>query len=145
MTLEEVLANVLDPVRWATPELLMEIIKTPSLRGIVYGYVAEYEFMRYLREVYVFAFLLGARASCSHRRDEGGTPSLPGACVPPRCEQFRALALPERPDQFRKTAAICAMSVARSAMSAGVALGMSARTYPNPSAAARSAIRTSSS
>jgi hypothetical protein len=50
VTLEEVLANVLDPVRWATPELLMEIIKTPSLRGIVYGYVAEYEFMRYLRE-----------------------------------------------------------------------------------------------
>ena len=50
MTLEEVLANVLDPVRWATPELLMEIIKTPSLRGIVYGYVAEYEFRRYLRE-----------------------------------------------------------------------------------------------
>jgi hypothetical protein len=50
MTLEEVLANVLDPARWVTPEVLMEIIKTPSLRGIVYGYVAEYEFMRYLRE-----------------------------------------------------------------------------------------------
>ena len=46
MTLEEVLANVLDPVRWSTPEVLMEIIKTPSLRGIVYGYVAEYEFRR---------------------------------------------------------------------------------------------------
>jgi hypothetical protein len=50
VTLGEVLANVLDPVRWSTPEVLMEIIKTPSLRGIVYGYVAEYEFMRYLRE-----------------------------------------------------------------------------------------------
>lgn len=50
LTLEDVLANVRDPARWVTPEILMELIKTPSLRGIVYGYVAEYEFMRYLRE-----------------------------------------------------------------------------------------------
>jgi len=75
----------------AAPEVLMEIIKTPSLRGIVYGYVAEYEFMRYLREVYVFAFLLGARASCSHRRDEDGTSSLPGVCVTPDVNSFAPL------------------------------------------------------
>ncbi|MFP4436710.1 MAG: hypothetical protein ACLFVO_05640 [Chloroflexaceae bacterium] len=50
ITLEEILANVIDPTRWAVPETLIEVIKIPSLRGMVYGYVAEYEFTRYLRE-----------------------------------------------------------------------------------------------
>ncbi len=31
----------------------------------------------------MFTFLLGARASCPQRHDEGGTPSLSGACVTP--------------------------------------------------------------
>ncbi len=49
ITLDEIRANVVDPTRRAVPETLIEVIKIPSLRGMVYGYVAEYEFTRYLR------------------------------------------------------------------------------------------------
>jgi len=44
-------------------------------------------------EAYVFTFLPGARASCPRRRDEGGTPSLPGACMTPGENTYLAAAL----------------------------------------------------
>jgi len=37
---------------------------------------------------YVFAFLLGARAFCPRRRDEGGTPLLRGAYVTPGVNSY---------------------------------------------------------
>ncbi len=43
--------NVVNPRNWARPDTLLEIIKIPSLRGMVYGYVAEYEFTQYLTNV----------------------------------------------------------------------------------------------
>jgi hypothetical protein len=50
LTLEEILKNVTEPTNWANPEYLIEAIKgRPSLRGMVYGYVAELEFARHLR------------------------------------------------------------------------------------------------
>ena len=51
LTLTEVLDNVQNPTRWATPEGLVEAIRTrPSLRGMTYGYIAELEFAKYLKE-----------------------------------------------------------------------------------------------
>jgi hypothetical protein len=42
---------VQDPTRWATPESLTEAIRArPSLRGMTYGYIAELEFAKYLKE-----------------------------------------------------------------------------------------------
>jgi hypothetical protein len=40
--------NVVNPAHWAVPDTLLEVVKIPSLRGMVYGYVAEYEFAKYL-------------------------------------------------------------------------------------------------
>ena len=43
--LEEALANIRDPHRWANAKTIFNVIRqNPSLRGIVYGYVAEMEF-----------------------------------------------------------------------------------------------------
>jgi hypothetical protein len=51
VTLTEVLDNVQNPTRWATSEGLVEAIRTrPSLRGMTYGYIAELEFAKYLKE-----------------------------------------------------------------------------------------------
>jgi|GEM_PF-2279427 len=40
------------------------------------------------KEWYVFILLPGAWASCPRRRDEGGTPSLPGAWVTPGVNSY---------------------------------------------------------
>jgi hypothetical protein len=48
--LRQIQSNVVDPHRWAIPDELLEVVRIPSLRGMVYGYVAEYEFTKYLRE-----------------------------------------------------------------------------------------------
>ncbi|PDW03625.1 hypothetical protein [Candidatus Viridilinea mediisalina] len=44
-------SNVINPERWAVAEDLLEVIKIPSLRGMAYGYVAEYEFTKHLTNV----------------------------------------------------------------------------------------------
>lgn len=47
--LQEALENIRDPRRWAGPDVLYEVIQsTPSVRGIVYGNVAEAEFSTWL-------------------------------------------------------------------------------------------------
>ena len=44
-TLPEVLANITDPRRWADFDALVEVMtEVPSVRGMVYGNVAEIEF-----------------------------------------------------------------------------------------------------
>jgi hypothetical protein len=48
-SLKLIRANVVNPERWAVPEDLIEVVRIPSLRGMAYGYVAEYEFTKYLR------------------------------------------------------------------------------------------------
>lgn len=51
LTLEQVLNNVTTPSNWATSEELLDVIsRRPSLRGMVYGYVAELKFAEYLRD-----------------------------------------------------------------------------------------------
>ncbi len=43
--LEAALENIRNPHKWANPETIFQIIReNPSLRGFVYGYVAELEF-----------------------------------------------------------------------------------------------------
>jgi hypothetical protein len=50
LTLEQVIKNVTTPINWATPEELLDVIsRRPSLRGMVYGYIAELKFAEYLR------------------------------------------------------------------------------------------------
>jgi len=49
---------------------------------------------------YVFTCLLGARVSRPHRRDEGGTPLISGACVPLGVNSYQcSIALPDSPEQ----------------------------------------------
>jgi hypothetical protein len=49
--LDEVLRNIRNPRRWADPETLYKVLEeVPSLRGIVYGNVAEVHFSRWLEE-----------------------------------------------------------------------------------------------
>jgi len=45
----------------------------------------------------VFTFLLGARAACPRRRDESGTPSLPGAQVTPGVNSYGESWFPHSP------------------------------------------------
>lgn len=48
-TLEEVLENIKNPRRWADFESLIDVMtEVPSVRGMVYGNVAEVEFARWL-------------------------------------------------------------------------------------------------
>ena len=48
-TLPEVLANITDPRRWADFDALVEVMtEVPSVRGMVYGNVAEIEFREWL-------------------------------------------------------------------------------------------------
>jgi len=47
--LHEVLTNIKDPRRWASEEVLLQVLReVPSVRGIVYGNVAEVEFANWL-------------------------------------------------------------------------------------------------
>lgn len=47
--LADVLANITDPLRWINRERLVELIgENPSLRGFVYGYASEDEFIAHL-------------------------------------------------------------------------------------------------
>ena len=49
MTLKDVLNNIKDPRQWVNLEALFYSIRdNPSLRGMLYGYVAESEFFKYL-------------------------------------------------------------------------------------------------
>lgn len=49
LTLRHVLENITDPTHWVNPQTLMNLLEQiPSLRGFTYGYVSEYEFVRFL-------------------------------------------------------------------------------------------------
>jgi hypothetical protein len=44
-----VLANIKDPHRWTDPEIVLQVLEeTPSVRGMVYGSLAEVQFSRWL-------------------------------------------------------------------------------------------------
>jgi hypothetical protein len=49
VSLEEVLRNIKDPHRWTDPEILLQVLEeTPSVRGMVYGNLAEVQFALWL-------------------------------------------------------------------------------------------------
>ena len=48
-TLDSVLANIKDPHRWTDPEIVLQVLEeTPSVRGMVYGNLAEVQLARWL-------------------------------------------------------------------------------------------------
>jgi hypothetical protein len=48
-SLEWVLQNIKDPHRWTDPEIVLEVLReTPSVRGMVYGSLAEVQLSRWL-------------------------------------------------------------------------------------------------
>jgi hypothetical protein len=48
-SLDWVLANIKDPHRWTDPEIVLRVLEeTPSVRGMVYGNLAEIQFSRWL-------------------------------------------------------------------------------------------------
>lgn len=48
-SLDWVLANIKDPHHWTDPEIVLEVLEnTPSVRGMVYGNLAEVQFSRWL-------------------------------------------------------------------------------------------------
>ena len=48
---QAVKANITEPSRWVNPEHLLEVMRdNPSLRGFTYGYVAENEFVHWLKD-----------------------------------------------------------------------------------------------
>jgi hypothetical protein len=50
-SLEWILANIKDPHRWTDPEIILEVLEsTPSVRGMVYGNLAEIQFARWLEQ-----------------------------------------------------------------------------------------------
>jgi hypothetical protein len=54
ITLDEVLDNIRDPKHWIHPKPLRRLImENPSLRGIIYGYVAEAAFVNFLDDLKV--------------------------------------------------------------------------------------------
>jgi hypothetical protein len=49
VTLDWILANIKDPHRWTDPEVILQILEeAPSVRGMVYGNLAEVQFSRWL-------------------------------------------------------------------------------------------------
>jgi hypothetical protein len=49
--LDWVLASVRNPLNWTDPELLVELLRDrPSVRGMVYGFLAEVQFAKWLHE-----------------------------------------------------------------------------------------------
>lgn len=47
--INEVLSNIKDPHRWTDTEIVMQVLKeTPSVRGMVYGNLAEVQFSKWL-------------------------------------------------------------------------------------------------
>lgn len=49
--LEWVLASIKDPLNWTDPELLVELLRDrPSVRGMVYGFLAEIKFAQWLAD-----------------------------------------------------------------------------------------------
>lgn len=48
-SLEWIRQNITDPRQWTDPEIILEVLeKAPSARGMVYGYLAEWQFSRWL-------------------------------------------------------------------------------------------------
>jgi hypothetical protein len=51
LAVQAIKANITEPNRWVNPEHLLEVMRdNPSLRGFTYGYVAENEFVHWLKD-----------------------------------------------------------------------------------------------